>query len=128
MIRRIATALTAASAVVLLSAGVAQAADTRVYTQDLWGTYLGSATWTENGDSMEVCDTAADGWGVRGYIYVPNAPFPEDGTVLIKGNDPSSDGKCAAFSKNISETTALSIKVCIYRGSSVTYCEYRRIR
>lgn len=86
--------------------------------------YGGNATWTENGDTLTVCDTKADGYGVRGYIYEPYLDDFENGTVLIKGNDPSSDGNCASFAENISETIRIGMKVCQYKGDWVGYCHY----
>jgi hypothetical protein len=127
MLRKTITALTMAATAALLATGTAQAADTSVYTS--WPAEgYGSAHWAENGDTLTVCDNAADGWGTRAYIYVPNQPNPANGTVLIKGNDPKSSDGCYAYSENISETTALSIKVCLYKGSTVDFCDYRRIR
>lgn len=127
MFRRIITVLAMASTTVLLAAGAAHAADTWVYTASP-AEYHGYASWTEDGDTLTVCDKNADGWGTRGYIYVPNQPNPANGTVLIKGNDPNATDGCYSYSENISETTALSIKVCLYSGALVGYCDYRRIR
>jgi hypothetical protein len=67
-------------------------------------------------------------WGIRAYIHVPNAPGSANGTVLLKGDDPNATDGCHSYSKNISETTALSIKVCLYSGATVDYCGHRRIR
>lgn len=89
----------------------------------------GWAGWTENGDTLTVCDLSSDGYGVRGYIYTPNSSSdPGNGTVLIKGNDPSNDGNCATFAKDLSETSHISIKVCEYAGDVVTACRYTAIR
>lgn len=126
MIRRIATILAATCAFVMLVAGTA-AADTSVYTTTSDGWYAGSATWTENGDSLQVCDERADGYGVRGYIYLPNAGDHANGTVLIKASDPSYDPNCVTVSKNISETVTIAIKVCLYKGASVGRCDWNLI-
>ena len=129
MLRRTFTALAMTATAILLATSTAQAADVLVNTA--WPYEgRGSALWTENGDLLIVCDNWSDGWGARGYIYVPKAGDPENGTVLIKGDDPKhseTDG-CRSYSKNISETTALSIKVCLYHGTEVKYCDYRSIR
>lgn len=109
---------------VLASSGTAQAADAGLYT----ATGGGWAGWTENGDTMTVCDLSSDGYGVRGYIYTPYSGNPGNGTVLIKGNDPSNDGNCATFAKNLSESAPISIKVCQYAGDVVRDCAYARIR
>lgn len=109
---------------VLASTGTSQAADAGVYTT----TGGGWAGWTENGDTMTVCDISSDGYGVRGYIYTPYAGDPANGTVLIKGNDASNDGNCATFAENLSETRSISIKVCQYAGDVVKSCAYTRIR
>ncbi len=127
MLRRIITVLAMVSATVLLTTSAAHAADTSVTTA-YPAEFHGWAGWAENGDTLTVCDGEADGWGTRGYIYVPNQPNPANGTVLIKGNDPNSSDGCYSYSENISETTALSIKVCLYHGATVSYCDYRRIR
>ena len=127
MLRKTIIALTTAASAVLLATGTAQAADTSVYTGWPYEGH-GSAHWAENGDTLTVCDHEADGAGTRAYIYVPNQPNPANGTVLIKGNDPKSADGCYAYSENISETTALSIKVCLYSGATVDFCDYRRIR
>jgi hypothetical protein len=127
MLRKTITALATTAMAVVFATGTAQAADTSVYTAWPYEGH-GSAHWAENGDTLTVCDLAADNAGTRAYIYVPNQPNPANGTVLIKGNDPKSSDGCYAYSENISETTALSIKVCLYSGSTVTACDYRRIR
>ncbi|MCG8925035.1 hypothetical protein [Lentzea sp. CC55] len=127
MLRKTITALAMTATAVLLATGTAQAADAYVSTAAPAEGH-GSAYWAENGDTLTVCDNEADGWGTRAYIYVPNQPNPANGTVLIKGNDPKSADGCYAYSENISETTALSIKVCLYSGATVDYCDHRRIR
>lgn len=114
----------AAAMGVVLSAGVASAANGSVSVSD----NSGYASWLENGDTLTVCDSKADGWGVRGYIYRPYSGDPANGTVLIKVSDPSSDGKCEAVSENIDESIAISIKVCNYKGSSIIFCEHKRLR
>jgi hypothetical protein len=124
MKHKLITVLGLVAAGVLASSGTSQAADSGVYT----ATGGGWAGWTENGDTLTVCDLSADGYGVRGYIYTPYSSNPENGTVLIKGNDPSDDGNCATFAKNLSETAHISIKVCEYAGDVVKYCEYTAIR
>lgn len=127
MLRKTITTLALAGTAALFASGNAQAADTVVDTPPPVYQY-GSAGWTENGDTLTVCDNVGDGWGTRGYIYVPDQPNPANGTVLIKGDDPKVSDGCHSFSKNISETTALSIKVCLYHGDTVDFCDYRRIR
>ena len=114
----------AAAMGVVLSAGVASAANGSVSVSD----NSGYASWLENGDTLTVCDSKADGWGVRGYIYRPYSGDPANGTVLIKLSDPSSDGNCEAVSENIDESIAISIKVCNYKGSSIIFCEHKRLR
>lgn len=114
----------AAAMGLVLSAGVASAANGSVSVSD----NSGYASWLENGDTLTVCDSKADGWGVRGYIYRPYSGDPANGTVLIKLSDPSSDGNCEAVSQNIDESIAISIKVCNYKGSSIIYCEHKRLR
>ena len=127
MLRKTITALATTATAVLLATGTAQAADAWVETP--WPAQgHGTASWTENGDTLKVCDIEADGYGTRAYIYGPNQPNPANGTVLIKGNDPKSSDGCYTYSENISETTALSIKVCLYAGDFVGYCDHRRIR
>ena len=121
---RTATVFAAAAAGVLLTAGAAHAADAYVSVLD----DSGYATWTENGDNLQVCDRAADGWGVRGYIYRPYDGDPENGEVLIKASDPKYDTDCASVSKNLSETIPLSIKVCNYQGDKIVLCGYKAIR
>lgn len=121
--RRAGTVLAAAAAGVLLVSGTAYASDTSVSVAD----GSGWASWTENGDSLRVCDTEPDGWGVRGYIYRPNSGDPANGTVLMKASDPKYDDDCVAVSVNVDETIRLSIKVCNYKDSSVTLCGYRAI-
>jgi hypothetical protein len=114
----------AAAMGVVLSAGIASAANGSVSVSD----NSGYASWLENGDTLTVCDSKADGWGVRGYIYRPYSGDPANGTVLIKLSDPSSDGNCEAVSENIDESIAISIKVCNYKGSSIIFCEHKRLR
>jgi hypothetical protein len=122
---RLAGALALAAAGLLIGGGTSYAADAGVYT----GTGGGWAGWTENGDTLTVCDLDSDGYGVRGYIYTPNSSSDTgNGTVLIKGNDASNDGSCATFAKNLSETSHISIKVCEYAGDVVTACRYTAIR
>jgi hypothetical protein len=96
----------------------ASASDAGYYNSDS----TGYASWVENGDTLTVCDLSADGWGVRGYVYEPYAGNEEDGTVLIKADDPSDDGDCTSVSKNISETVTIWLKVCNYAGASVVAC------
>ena len=118
-------AVFAAAAVgIVVSAGVASAANGSVSVAD----NSGYASWLENGDTLTVCDSKADGWGVRGYIYRPYSGDPANGTVLIKASDPSSDGNCVALSDNIDESIAISIKVCNYKGDSIIYCQHKRLR
>ena len=64
---------------------------------------------------------------MRGYIYDPNLNDHENGTVLIKVNDSSSDGNCASTSRNINETMVIGIKVCQYKGDWVGSCHYALI-
>ncbi|MEH1165387.1 hypothetical protein V6V47_08365 [Micromonospora sp. CPCC 205539] len=120
---RITAVVATATAGVLLTAGAAQAASP-IWLSD----GSGVANWTEDGDRLTVCDQAADGWGVRGYIYRPNAGDPANGTVLIKVSDPSSNSDCASASADISESIAINIKVCNYAGDVVTYCRYTSAR
>lgn len=124
--RRISATFAAAAAVVLVSAGTAHAASWDVFVETFDSS--GLAYWTENGDTLDVCDIRADGFGVRGYIYLPNASDPANGTVLFKGNDPSSAGDCTSFTKNIAENIPLGIKVCNYRGSDVVDCGWKWAR
>jgi hypothetical protein len=107
----------------MVTAGTAYANDATVDVLD----DSGHATWIENGDTLFVCDDAADGWGVRGYIYEPNAGDPANGTVLIKASDGKYDNECASVSVNVDESIRLSIKVCNYKGASVILCGYRSI-
>ena len=88
----------------------------------------GYASWTENGDTLSVCDIAGDGHGVRGYIYEPSSAGSSGGHVLIMGNDPESTDGCHAFYKNISETVAISLKVCEYQGTVVNDCDWVELR
>lgn len=124
MIRRITTVLAATGTLVLLATGVA-AADPLVWTWNSDTPYAGSAQWTENGDTLEVCDRAADGAGVRGYIYRPNSGDHENGTVLIKASDGNATNGCVTASKDIDENITIAMKVCLYRGSAVFNCDYR---
>ncbi|MEH0548900.1 hypothetical protein QA802_39310 [Streptomyces sp. B21-105] len=62
---RLAGALALGSAGLLIGGGTPYAADAGAYT----GTRGGWAGWTENGDTLTVCDLSSDGHGVRGYIY-----------------------------------------------------------
>lgn len=121
--RRTATVFATAAAGVLLTAGAAYA-DLRVDVLDA----SGYAIWTEDGDNLQVCDHAADGWGVRGYIYRPYDSDPANGDVLIKASDPKYDADCASASVNLSETIPLSIKVCNYQGNKIVLCDYAAIR
>jgi hypothetical protein len=114
----------AVAAGVLLTAGAAHAADAAVHVLD----DSGEAIWTENGDNLQVCDDAADGWGVRGYVYRPYDGDPENGDVLLKASDGKYDTDCASVSKDISETIPLSIKVCNYKGTQIILCGYQAIR
>ncbi|MFF3332563.1 hypothetical protein ACFYWX_23865 [Streptomyces sp. NPDC002888] len=125
MKHRLTGALALAAVGLLFGAGNSYAYDAGVYTSSS----NGWADWTEDGDKLAVCDRYADGYGVRGYIYIPNsASDPGNGTVLLKGDDPSADGACKYFTKNISETVHISIKVCEYAGDVVKYCRYTAIR
>ena len=125
MKRRIGTVVAAAAGLVLLGTTAAYA-DTTVYSVNN-GYDRGRATWTENGDTLMVCDLLPDGWGARGYIYLPNAGDHENGTVLIKASDGNATDGCVSVSKNISETVTIGIKVCTYAGSVVDNCEYEII-
>ena len=122
--RRAGAAFAVAAVGVVLNAGIASAGDGVVWVSDS----SGWATWTENGDSLQVCDMKGDGWGVRGYIYRPYTGDPANGTVLIKASDPSYDEQCVAVSKNVDESVAISIKVCNYKGDSIIFCEHKRLR
>ncbi|MEO6084139.1 MAG: hypothetical protein ABIQ18_13660 [Umezawaea sp.] len=119
---RVGIAFAAAAVGVVVSAGVASAADGTVSNGS------GRADWYEHADTLSVCDNKGDGRGVRGYIYRPNAGDPANGTVLIKASDPSDDGNCVSVSENIDESIAISIKVCNYQGASITNCVYKRLR
>ncbi|MFJ2832655.1 hypothetical protein ACIPC1_34755 [Streptomyces sp. NPDC087263] len=122
---RVTGALALAAASILIGGGTSYAADGGVYTVGSGGW----AGWTESGDTLQVCDISSDGYGVRGYIYTPNSSSdPGNGTVLIKGNDPSNDGDCATFAKDLSESIHISIKVCQYAGDVVTACRYGTLR
>ncbi|MEV6505406.1 hypothetical protein [Streptomyces sp. NPDC051642] len=124
MKRKLITVLGLVAAGIFAGAGTSSADDAGVLTT----TGNGYAAWTENGDTLTVCDLYGDGYGVRGYIYTPYASAPQNGTVLIKGNDKSADGNCASYAANLSETIHISIKVCEYAGDVVTYCAYTPIR
>jgi hypothetical protein len=115
--------LATAAAGVLLISGTAFANDAAVDVLD----NSGFATWTENGDTLRVCDTEPDGWGVRGYIYRPDSGDPENGTVLIKASDGQYDTDCASAAMNVDESIRLSIKVCNYKGASIVLCDYAAI-
>ena len=120
---RTAAVFAAATAGVLLTAGVAHADDDGVSVLD----DSGYAIWTEVGDNLQVCDRAADGWGVRGYIYVPTTTGSANGTVMIKASDPKFDTECASVSVDLDEHIDLSIKVCNYKGASIVLCNWESI-
>ncbi|WP_329174656.1 hypothetical protein [Streptomyces sp. NBC_01477] len=124
MKRRYIALLGLVAAGMYVSSGTSWSYDAKTWTDD----FSGYAYWTENGDSMQVCDDAADGYGVRGYIYTPNVSDPINGTVLFKGDDPSSNGTCETYSKDINETGHIGIKVCNYSGATVIRCGYHLIR
>jgi hypothetical protein len=123
--RRVTTVLATAAATVLVTAGAAHAYDATVHVLD----DSGHADWHDIGDELTVCDDRADGWGVRGYIYRPNPGDPGNGTVLMKVSDPQYDENynCEGVSVNISETISISIKVCNYKGATITLCDYKAI-
>ena len=125
--RRAGTVLAAAAAGVVFASGTSYADDRSVYTDD----QNGYAYWTENGDTLEVCDLHSDGWGVRGYVYRPKSGDPGNGTVLIKASDPKYDGYasdfCVAVSVNVDENIRLSLKVCKYKGARIANCGYAAI-
>lgn len=125
MKRRITTVFAAAAGFVLLSAGAAYAHDQLVTSWNN-GYERGYAKWTENGDSLLVCDEMADGWGIRGYIFKPTDIYG-NGTVILKVNDSNSTDGCVSVSKNVDETTPLGIKVCTYAGSEVSNCDWEQI-
>lgn len=128
MLRRIATVIAAASALILGVAGTAYAHDKTVELDEWFYNYaLGDATWTENGDTLKVCDDRADGYGIRAYIYVPYTGDEGNGTVLVKVSDPSYDGSCVSTTKNISETTQISLKVCQYAGATIGECTWEQV-
>ena len=112
--------LASAAAGVMVTAGTAYANDASVGMFD----GSGRATWIETGDTLIVCDKAPDGWGVRGYIYVPESEGSADGTVLIKASDPKYDTDCVSASVDLDEHIDLSIKVCNYKGASVILCSH----
>jgi hypothetical protein len=126
MVRRITTILAATSAFIMLVVGTATA-DELVYAWNSNTYKAGSALWTENGDTLFVCDRAADGAGTRGYIFQPT-DNQGNGTVLIKASDSNSTDGCVSAAKNISETIAIAIKVCLYQGDWVGNCEWALIR
>lgn len=112
------------SVMCVTAGGMVFAAGTAYADVDL---YLGNgnfshAAWTENGDTLRVCDEKADGMGTRAYIYRPDYEESDTGTVLIKVSDPKSDGNCVAVSKDISENIEIALKVCAYRGDVVQPC------
>ena len=115
--------LAAAAAGVMVTAGTAYANDAFVSVLD----GSGNAAWIENGDTLSVCDSKADGWGVRGYIYVPDFDGSADGAVMIKVNDPSAAGDCVSASMDLPEQINLSIKVCNYKGDSIILCNHKVI-
>ncbi|MFD6419840.1 hypothetical protein [Streptomyces sp. NPDC060194] len=118
---RMAGMVAAAGATLMFASGTAQA-DAAVGISD----GSGYATWTENGDTLTVCDTASDGWGVRGYIYRPYAGNPGNGDVLIKAS--SGGNGCVAVSKDIAENIAISIKVVNYKGDEIILPAWRAAR
>lgn len=122
--RRLATAFALAGALTVLGAGAAQADDMQILIALSGRLTSGIGDWTENGDTLTVCDQRSDGWGTRGYIYQPTPGDPFNGTVLIKVSDPEHDGDCVAVSKNLSETISIAIKVCNYQGAKIAACEY----
>ena len=119
MKRRIATVFAVAAGFVLLGAGAAYADASITSVND-----RGLAVWTENGDTLTVCDLVGDGLGARGYIYTPTPGDPANGTVLIKASDGNATDGCVSVSKNISETSTIGIKICSYAGSVVNNCRY----
>ena len=128
MLRKTATVFAAATAIVLGAAGTAYAHDKTVELQDIWyGFDYGYATWTENGDTLKVCDVYSDGYGIRGYVYIPNTGDEGNGTVLLKASDPSNNGSCVTTTKNISETTTIALKVCQYAGATIASCTWELI-
>jgi hypothetical protein len=121
--RRVGIVFAAAAAGVLLTAGTAHANAT-VWVLDS----SGFANWTENGDTLTVCDQSPDGWGVRGYIYRPYVGDVGNGTVLMKASDPQYDVDCAYVSVDIPESVSIYIKVCNYKGASIIYCQWTNAR
>ncbi|MEU6550336.1 hypothetical protein ABZ915_08615 [Streptomyces sp. NPDC046915] len=122
--RRLPVAAALAAAGVLALSQTASANTGQIYTQ----TSGGYGDWADDTEALSVCDMAADGYGVRAYVYIPSASDETQGTVLLKASDPKSGDACAHASKNLSGYTHISLKVCEYAGSWVGDCTSFRDR
>lgn len=84
--------LTASTALLLGSAGIASAADTYNYLSDIDGHSVGYMKHNdEEPDSFTICDTQSDGYGVTGAVYIYQGVWARVGPVLTDGGDAGCD-------------------------------------
>ncbi|MDN0199327.1 hypothetical protein [Streptomyces sp. S.PNR 29] len=106
------------AAAVLGSAGSA-AADSIVFTNP---TAAGYGTFTSNGETVAVCDTRADGYGVNFFLT-----DRVSGALLGKGKA-GGKGKCENYDFDLAEGRAVCLDVSLYKdgvikdGSGNTGC------
>jgi hypothetical protein len=99
--------------------GTADDPDPFVYTLDS-GAAGGYAEWTEDGDTLKVCDIENVGdWHARAYIYIPDAPGSGTGQVLQAVSDNSDNGSCSAYFEDIPEGVSIDMKVCVTNSAGV---------
>jgi hypothetical protein len=98
-IRSAVTALTVA-ALGLTSAGAAQAADDDVLLYNSGGVWVAWATYTDDGDTFEVLDTFADGYGPTLYLQKYSLT---DGWYTVKSatNRTGANGEWVGFTYDI---------------------------
>lgn len=104
--KRLATLLTVIGAAIVLIFGTAPAAFAGTDSTAYVGGTAGTVNWHNVGDTLQVCDNAADGYAVAG-----EAVRPSGGTVRVW--DPHGAGTCASVAYDFSEGYTIPIRACI---------------
>lgn len=105
----------AASAIVIGMAGTAHAANKTV------SNIYGSITHVDDGDTFRVCDTRADGYGVRGELT--------DAHNIYGAQEDGGDAGCDTFQYDVKEDHPYRITICwLGPGTADQRCEGAELR
>ncbi|MER8000344.1 hypothetical protein [Streptomyces sp. NPDC095613] len=126
-VRHILTTAAAASALTLVMATQAVAADHTMKTDD--SAPGGEIKFTKTGDIVAVCDIEKDGWAVIGrvYTYINSSTR---GARIYSLQDGGADGSCKVGRANmggkynLAEGKTYWFEVCLHNSTEDKYCDW----